>query len=81
MALDPVITLIKDDPELMHRLMDAGSREERAAILAEFGVAIPDPEHVKAKMTALMAVTGGKGTALDAGMGALAAGSMAAGAA
>jgi len=59
MALDPVIALIKDDPDLMHRLIDAGSREERAAILAEYGVVVPDPEHVKAKMTELMAVSGG----------------------
>jgi len=59
MALDPVIALIKDDPDLMHRLVEAGSREERAAILAEYGVELPDPEHVKAKMTELMAVSGG----------------------
>jgi len=59
MALDPVIALIKDDPDLMHRLVDAGSPEERAAILAEYGVEVPDPEHVKAKMTELLAVSGG----------------------
>jgi len=74
MALDPVIALIKDDPDLMHRLIDAGSREERAAILAEYGVEVPDPEHVKAKMTELMAVSGGSafGDAMALGGGALA---------
>jgi len=75
MAMDPVITLIKDDPELMHRLMDAGTREERAAILAEFGVAIPEGEHVKAKMADLMAVSGGGNTQqIGAAAGAAAAG-------
>ena len=63
MTLNPVIALIKDDPDMMHRLIDAGSREERAAILKELGVALPEAEHAKAKWTELMAISGGAGTA------------------
>jgi len=62
MAMDPVITLIQRDPELMHRLIDAGTREERAAILSGLGVAMPEAEHVKATMADLMAVSGGGST-------------------
>jgi len=59
MSIAPVIQLVKDDPELMHRLLDAGSREERAAILTDLGVAMPDRQQLKATLTDLMAVTGG----------------------
>ena len=69
MTMDPVIALIKDDPDLMHRLIDAGSREERAAILKELGVALPEAEHAKAKWTELMAISGGAGTATGIAVG------------
>ena len=62
MSVDRFLELM-EDPELRQRLVDAGSDEERAAMVAEHGIELPTKDEVEARIAELQAmsdVDGGK---------------------
>jgi len=53
MSVDQFIQLMVEDPELRQRLVDAGSNDERAAMVAEHGIEIPTQAQVTARIAEL----------------------------
>ena len=53
MSVDQFIQLMVEDPELRQRLVDAGSNDERAAMVAEFSIEIPTEAQVTARIAEL----------------------------
>ena len=53
MSVDQFIQLMVEDPELRQRLLDAGSNDERAAMVAEFSIEIPTEAQVTARIAEL----------------------------
>lgn len=50
---------ISNDPALREKVMSATSAQERAAILADAGIATPSHEHVSSGLNALAGAAGG----------------------
>ncbi|MFM8858262.1 MAG: hypothetical protein ACKOIA_12220 [Acidimicrobiia bacterium] len=46
-----------EDPELRQRLVDAGSNEELAAMVAEFGIELPTKDEVEARIAESQAMS------------------------
>ena len=66
-TVDRFIALVREYPEVGERLAAAGSREERAAIVAEFGVELPDDDALRARlaeMNDLDGIAGGAASVL-----------------
>ena len=57
MSVDQFIQLMVEDTELRQRLSDAGSNEERAAMVAEFGIEVPTRDEVTARIAELQAMS------------------------
>ena len=53
MSVDQFIQLMVEDPELRQRLSDAGSNDERAAMVAEHGIELPTEAQVTARVAEL----------------------------
>ena len=63
MSVDRFLELM-EDPELRQRLVDAGSDEERAAMVAEHGIELPTKDEVESRIAELQEmsdVDGGAG--------------------
>jgi hypothetical protein len=63
-AIEHIIEAIEADPELQAALDAAGTREERALILQNRGIEVPDPETIDVDM---LTVTGGSTASTTAG--------------
>ncbi|MFM8861782.1 MAG: Nif11-like leader peptide family natural product precursor [Acidimicrobiia bacterium] len=64
MSVDRFLELMVEDPELRQRLVDAGSDEERAAMVAELGIELPTKDEVEARIAELQAMSDVDGGAL-----------------
>ena len=61
MSVDRFLELMVEDPELRQRLVDAGSNEERAAMVAEHGIELPTKDEVEARIAELQAISDADG--------------------
>ncbi|MFM8858261.1 MAG: Nif11-like leader peptide family natural product precursor [Acidimicrobiia bacterium] len=57
MSVDQFLQLMLEDPEFRQRLVDAGSNEERAAMVAEHGIELPTKDEVEARIAELQAMS------------------------
>ena len=53
MSVDQFIQLMVEDPELRQRLVDAGSNDDRAAMVAGHGIELPTEAQVTARVAEL----------------------------
>ena len=66
MSVDQFLELMVEDPELRQQMVDADSREDRAAMVAVYGIELPTEDEVTARVAELKEmsdVDGGAGGA------------------